>query len=128
MVSQSPGGQGDRRRRAASLAALGRLSEALVALYSRSSSCRYASEMWWNFWDLSREGLEEGTEAAKEKELLEALRRLGKLTVAGVALETSLSVEEADWMLSALAAKGHLEVRVEHGRLLYSIPERDDPL
>jgi hypothetical protein len=29
--------------------------------------------------------------------------------VAGVALETSLSVEEADRMLSALAAKGHLE-------------------
>jgi capsular polysaccharide biosynthesis protein len=68
------------------------------------------------------------TEAAKEKELLEALRRRGKLTVAGVALETSLSVEEADRMLSALAAKGHLQVRVEHGRLLYSLWEGDAPL
>jgi hypothetical protein len=68
------------------------------------------------------------TEAAKEKELLEALRRRGKLTVAGVSLETSLSVEEADRMLSALAAKGHLEVRVEHGRLLYSFWEHDGPL
>jgi len=65
------------------------------------------------------------TEAAKEKE---ALRRRGQLTVAGVALETSLSVEEADQMLSALAAKGHLEVRVEHGRLLYSFWEHDGPL
>jgi hypothetical protein len=60
-------------------------------------------------------------DGAKEKELLEALERRGKLTVAGVALETSLTVEEADRMLSALAAKGHLEVTVEHGRLLYSL-------
>ena len=65
------------------------------------------------------------TEAAKEKELLEALGRRGKLTVAGVALETSLTVGEADRMLSALAAKGHLEVAVEHGRLLYSLWEGD---
>lgn len=64
-------------------------------------------------------------EAAKEKELLEALKRRGKLTVAGVALETSLTVEEAERMLSALAAKGHLEVRAEHGRLLYSLWEGD---
>jgi capsular polysaccharide biosynthesis protein len=66
-------------------------------------------------------------EAAKEKELLEALGRRGKLTVAGVALETSLTVGEADRMLSALAAKGHLEVTVERGRLLYSLWDRDAP-
>jgi hypothetical protein len=66
-----------------------------------------------------------GERADKEKELLEAFRRRGALTAAGVALETSLSVEEADRMLSTLAAKGHLEVRVEHGRLLYSLWERD---
>ena len=67
-------------------------------------------------------------EAAKEKELLEALGRRGGLTVAGAALETSLTLEEADRMLSALAAKGHLEVTVEHGRLLYSLWERDAPV
>lgn len=39
--------------------------------------------------------------------------------VDGVALETSLPVEEADRMLSELAGKGYLEVRVERGRLLY---------
>ncbi len=66
-----------------------------------------------------------GVEAAKEKELLQALGRRGALTAAGVALETSLSVEEADRMLSALAAKGHLEVRAERGRLLYSLWESD---
>jgi capsular polysaccharide biosynthesis protein len=67
------------------------------------------------------------TEGAKEKELLEALGRRGALTVAGVALETSLTVEEADRMLSALAAKGYLEVIVVRGRLLYSLWERDAP-
>jgi hypothetical protein len=64
-----------------------------------------------------------GERVAKEKELLEALRRRGALTAAGVALETSLSVEEADQILSTLAAKGHLEVRAERGRLLYSLWE-----
>jgi hypothetical protein len=61
--------------------------------------------------------------AAREKELLRAIRRHGRLTVAGAALETSLSVEEADRMLSNLAGKGHLEVRVERGKLLYSLWE-----
>jgi hypothetical protein len=65
------------------------------------------------------------TGAAKEKELLEALGRRGKLTVAGVALETSLTLGEADRMTSALAAKGHLEVTVERGRLVYSLWEGD---
>ena len=67
------------------------------------------------------------TEAAREKELLEALRRHGELAVTGAALETSLSVEEAEWMLSALAAKGHLEVRVAQGKLLYSLWGVDGP-
>lgn len=65
---------------------------------------------------------------AKEKELLEALGRRGELAVAGAALETSLTVDEADRVLSALTAKGHLEVRVERGRLLYSLWEGDAPL
>jgi len=68
------------------------------------------------------------TKAAEEKELLEAIRRRGKLTVAGTALETSLTVEEADRMLSGLAAKGHLKVTVERGRLLYSLWEGNAPL
>jgi hypothetical protein len=63
----------------------------------------------------------------KEKELLRALRRCRKLTAVEAALETSLSVQEADRMLSALAAKGHLEVSVEDGRLVYALWERDAP-
>ena len=59
-------------------------------------------------------------ERTKEQELLEALDRRGKLTAVEASLETSLSVEEANRMLFDLAAKGHLEVTVEHGKLLYS--------
>ena len=64
-------------------------------------------------------------ERIKEKKLLRAIGRRGKLTAVEAALETSLSVEEANRMLFDLAARGHLEVTVEHGRLLYSFWERD---
>ena len=59
-------------------------------------------------------------ERIKEKKLLLALGRRGKLTAVEAALETSLSVEEASRMLFELAARGHLEVTVEPGKLLYS--------
>jgi capsular polysaccharide biosynthesis protein len=64
-------------------------------------------------------------EALKEQELLQALGRRGKLTAVEAALESSLSVEEANRMLFDLAAKGHLQVIVEHGRLYYAFWERD---
>jgi len=56
---------------------------------------------------------------------LEALDRRGKLTAVEAALETSLSTEEANRMLFELVVRGHLEVTVEHGRLLYSFWQRD---
>ena len=59
-------------------------------------------------------------ERVNEKKLLQAIGRRGKLTAVEAALETSLSVEEANQMLFELAARGHLEVTVEHGKLLYS--------
>ncbi len=61
----------------------------------------------------------------KEKELLGALDRHGELTAARAALETSLSVSEADRMLSELAKKGHVEVRAREGRLGYALWEHD---
>jgi capsular polysaccharide biosynthesis protein len=64
-------------------------------------------------------------EALKEQELLQALGRRGKLTAVEAALESSLSVEEANRMLFDLAARGHLELTVEHGRLYYAFWERD---
>ena len=57
----------------------------------------------------------------KEKELLEAMARGGEITAAVAALETSLSVSEADRMLSALAKDGHVEVRARDGRLAYAL-------
>ena len=64
-------------------------------------------------------------EGIKEKELLLALGRRGKLTAEEAAPESSLSVEEANRMLFELAAKGHLQLIVEHGRLYYAFWERD---
>jgi hypothetical protein len=61
----------------------------------------------------------------KEKELLEALARNGEITAAMAALETSLSVSEADRMLSELARDGHVEVRAREGRLGYALWEHD---
>jgi hypothetical protein len=61
----------------------------------------------------------------KEKELLGALVRYGELTAARAALETSLSVSEADRMLSELAKDGHVEVRAREGRLGYALWDQD---
>jgi hypothetical protein len=60
---------------------------------------------------------------ARERELLEALQRRGELTPAQAAMETTLTVNEADEMLEALAAKGHLDVRVRGGGLFYGLWE-----
>ena len=62
---------------------------------------------------------------ARERELLEALQRRGELTPAQAAMETSLTVDEADEMLEDLAAKGHLDVRVRGGGLFYGLWETD---
>jgi hypothetical protein len=61
-----------------------------------------------------------------ERELLEALREHGELTPAQAAMETSLSVTEADKMLKELTEGGHLDVRVRGGGLFYSLWERED--
>ena len=63
---------------------------------------------------------------SKERELLGALREYGELSPAQAAMETSLSVTEADRMLKELAEGGHLDVRVRGGGLFYSLWERDE--
>jgi hypothetical protein len=73
-------------------------------------------------------GLSEGPEEpavanAGERELLEALQRRGELTPAQAAMETSLTVDQADKMLEDLAAKGHLDVKVRGGGLFYELWE-----
>lgn len=56
-----------------------------------------------------------------ERELPEVIERQGEITPARAALETSLSVDEAESKLSELADKGHLDVRAEGGRLVYAL-------
>jgi hypothetical protein len=60
-------------------------------------------------------------EGRAERQLLEAIERHGEITPVRAALETTLTVAEADRMLSELAQGGHLEVRVEGGKLLYGL-------
>ncbi|HKH12043.1 MAG TPA: hypothetical protein VKA73_12960 [Rubrobacter sp.] len=61
----------------------------------------------------------------RERELLEALERRGRITAARAALETSLSVAEADERLSELANRGHLRVTAQDGSLAYSLWDSD---
>ncbi len=63
--------------------------------------------------------------ASKERELLSATRNnAGSITPAEAAMETSLTVSEADKMLSELTAGGHLRVESSEGTLLYRLPGR----
>ena len=64
-------------------------------------------------------------EGRKEKEVLGVLARSGEVTPARAALETSLSVSEADRVLSRLAKDGHVEVRAREGSLGYALWEHD---
>jgi hypothetical protein len=57
----------------------------------------------------------------KEKELLQVLGRHEEITATRAALETSLSVAEAEEMLSRLANDGHLRVSANEGRLVYAL-------
>jgi hypothetical protein len=61
----------------------------------------------------------------REKELLSAIRENGgSITPAEAAMETSLTVREADQMLSELAGGGHLAVESRGGSLFYALPNR----
>jgi len=64
-----------------------------------------------------------GSVETQETELLRALAEHGELTPARAAMETSLSVAQADRMLGELAEAGHLEVRVHGGGLFYALWE-----
>jgi hypothetical protein len=66
--------------------------------------------------------------ANRERELLSAIRQNGgRITAAEAAMETSLTVREADRMLTELASGGHLSVESESGTLFYGLPGRRAP-
>ena len=62
---------------------------------------------------------------SKERELLSAMRNnAGGITPAEAAMETSLTVSEADKILSELAGGGHVQVERSEGTLVYRLPSR----
>jgi hypothetical protein len=64
----------------------------------------------------------------RERELLSAIRdNDGSITPAEAAMETSLTVREADALLSELAGQGHLIVKSGDGALYYTLPSRRKP-
>jgi hypothetical protein len=64
----------------------------------------------------------------KERELLSAIRDSGgSITPAEAAMGTSLTVREADALLSELASSGHLRVESEGGTLFYALPGKRAP-
>ena len=66
-----------------------------------------------------------GPPISKEREVLSAIRNNGgSITPAEAAMETSLTVREADGILSELAGGGHLAVESKDGALFYSLPGR----
>ncbi len=66
-------------------------------------------------------GRRENPKKATQRQLLEAIERNGEITPARAALQTSLTVKEAEQLLSDLAQRGHLDVRVEGSRLVYAL-------
>ncbi len=60
----------------------------------------------------------------EEKQLLMAIRDSDGLTAVEAALETSLTVDDADKLLSRLAERGHLHLQSRNGALFYVLPGR----
>jgi hypothetical protein len=63
-----------------------------------------------------------GPKFGGEKQLLMAIRDAGSMTPIEAALETSLTVDEAEEILSRLAGRGHLLVESNDGALFYVLP------
>ncbi len=79
----------------------------------------------WGVPRLMQQGRALPVPASKEKELLSAIRENGgSLTPTEAAMETSLTVREADAMLTELANEGHLTVESRDGALSYRLPGR----
>lgn len=72
---------------------------------------------------IERQGRRRGAAAEKsvERQLLEVIERHGETTPVRAALGTSPTADEAERELSRLVRKGHIEVRVEGGRLVYAL-------
>lgn len=82
-----------------------------------------AACLGWSVPQLVRRRRELPAPSVKESELLSAIRdNGGAITPTEAAMETSLTVREADAMLSELANSGHLRVESREGTLVYALP------
>jgi hypothetical protein len=74
----------------------------------------------WQLWN--RRAPDAKLPPGAEKQLLLALSRSRRLTPVEAAIETSLTVDEAEEILSRLAGRGHLIVENRDGVLFYALP------
>jgi hypothetical protein len=73
---------------------------------------------------LRRRPAETGPSPGSEKQLLLAIQDAGGITPVEAALGTSLTVDEAEEILTRFADRGHLVVQSRDGALLYALPGR----
>jgi hypothetical protein len=73
---------------------------------------------------LRRNPVKTGPSPGSEKQLLLAIQDAGGITPVEAALETSLTVDEAEEILTRFADRGHLVVESRDGALLYALPGR----
>jgi len=64
------------------------------------------------------------TGPGSEKQLLLAIQDTGGITPVEAALQTSLTVDEAEEILTRFADRGHLVVESRYGALIYALPGR----
>lgn len=120
------------------------LAVLVPVIFSGLALVAFAPGLWWlfttYFWvsfpalgllargltGLSGSPAGPSTNRIREREILEALREHGDLTTARAAMETSLTVAEADGVLKGLTEGGHLEVTACGGTLSYALWERQD--
>ena len=74
----------------------------------------------WQLGHGRRQG--KGPKPGAEKQLLMVLRDVGSISPIQASLETSLTVDEAEEILSRLATRGHLHVEGRDGALFYVLP------
>jgi len=68
-----------------------------------------------------RDNSQESVEKSAQRQLLEVIERNSEITSQEPLCKTPLTVEEAEKLLSELAKRGQLDVRVEGSRLVYAL-------
>lgn len=91
-----------------------------------AAACIWVGSKLWSAWSRKSVPRTPGKSGA-EKQLLLALRDMGALTPVEAALQTSLTVDEAEGILTRLADRGHLVVEGRDGALFYTLPGRPTP-